>query len=493
MTDKNLAKLALAVDKACDSSNEEELKSIIFKLEEHVEKTSNSEIKSYLYYYLSNAWSGLKNINNQDTIWQYEQIEVFEAIYYLRKAISESGFSNIKLSLQISIFTNLGNAFNHYGRTINAIKYYNKALSIHPHYFMSSTSKAICLKTYSSLIYDYSHKDLFLRYAYFNFIKANNEIILHLKNNEYYFNYYNSIKEQNNIHVYNIESFLTKEWLDKKINLNDFQMRKFKNEQAYRNWVLNNVLFLNPMNDLGNYSVATQDILNLPDLKTNIKSGFPKFITYFNQIKQEYITHRHLFYEGVNHSTKSFYNKDTFITDDYDYNIYDINTEKIKLAFRGFYSLFDKIAYFLNEYLELGLNENRINFKNIWNENKKLNDLENLALRGLYLISKDLFFNENKDEIFFTPLDPEAKKIAKIRNHLEHKFIMIKALDIEKYETTLERDRGFYITEEEFIDTTLNLAKLSREAIMYLSFSVHKEETKKGNNELYVEMPLEIM
>ena len=51
-----------------------------------------------------------------------------------------------------------------------------------------------------------------------------------------------------------------------------------------------------------------------------------------------------------------------------------------------------------------------------------------MALRGLYLISKDLFFNNNDEQSkkFIEVLEPEAQAINDIRNHLEHKFISIK-------------------------------------------------------------------
>ena len=76
---------------------------------------------------------------------------------------------------------------------------------------------------------------------------------------------------------------------------------------------------------------------------------FPK--TGVNQLKQEYISNRYLFYEGLTHVSKDFCDKDTSIIDDYNYNLHNIHIEKIKLSYRGFYSLFDKIAFFLNALL----------------------------------------------------------------------------------------------------------------------------------------------
>ncbi|WP_157840866.1 LA2681 family HEPN domain-containing protein [Halarcobacter anaerophilus] len=258
---------------------------------------------------------------------------------------------------------------------------------------------------------------------------------------------------------------------------------------TYREWALKNTLFLNPINDLGLNSIATHDPLNMPDMKTEIEVGFPKYITHFNQMKQEYITYRHLLFEGINSLTKKFYDKETHIVDDYDYNLYDINIEKVKLAFKGFYSLFDKIAFFINDYFSLGLDERKVDFRKVWyvknDINSKFDNFENLALRGLFLISKDLFFNdkdENSKE-YIEVLEPDAKEINKIRNHLEHKFIMIKLLDVETFEQVKDRERCFFITEKDLIKKTIYLGQLLREALIYLSFSVHKTEKDKSKDE----------
>ena len=73
-----------------------------------------------------------------------------------------------------------------------------------------------------------------------------------------------------------------------------YEIKFSKNENEYIKWCLSNKFFLNSMNDLGNYDISTYDPLNLPNLITKIDEGFPKTITNFNQIKQEFITFRHL-------------------------------------------------------------------------------------------------------------------------------------------------------------------------------------------------------
>lgn len=459
----------------------------------------DSSLQSITYYFIGNIWSSLRKTNHiseSSNIWKIEQTELFNEIYYYRKSIKEEGFDRLQLEYKLYIYTNLANAFSHYGRTVNALKYYDKALSLYPSFEMALVNKAECLKSYSRLSYDWSHKEILLKKSY-DIYQVGAEVlynILQAREDEYY----SKILSNTMLDIFEIEQVLGKELLEQDYNLDSYSLRNYKNEISYREWALKNTLFLNPINDLGSNSIATHDPLHLPDMIMDVEVNFPRYITYFNQMKQEYISFRHLLFEGINSLTKKFYDKDTHIVDDYDYNLYDINIEKMKLAFKGFYSLFDKIAFFINDYFDLGLDEGKVDFRKVWyinnDINSKFDNFENLALRGLFLISKDLFFNkkdEKSSKEYINVLEPDAKEINKIRNHLEHKFIMIKLLDIENFEQIKDIERCFYITEGDLIKRTIYLGRLLREALIYLSFSVHKSEKDKfKDNEKYVAIDL---
>lgn len=510
MNFNSLLELEVAIDNACDTNDIDELNTIISIHSEFTDTIEESIEKTYSYYLLGNAWNGIRNIEHEKNVskaWKLEQEEVFKEIYYFRKAIQQDAFKDLDLSTRLALYVNLGNAFNHYGRTINAIKYFDKAIALkfwhqnvvnHPNYFMALINKGLALEYYSRLDYDGGHKEFFIKFAYKNFKEAIPTVDNYLEKNNLDKEYYQNIKD-------NIISKII--WYEKQFssdNLKDIDYflnykNKFsRNENEYRKWCLSNKLFLSPLNDLGNYDISTHDPLNLPNITTKIKEGFPKIITNFNQLKQEYISYRHLLFEGINEKTSKYYDKETSITYDYDYNLYDINIEKIKMAFRGFYSIFDKIANFIYEYFIYVETEKKIDFRNIWLvKNGKINDVfneaENLALRGLYLISKDLFFikDDENSKKFLEVLEPEAQKINDIRNHLEHKFISIKLIDTTILEDNKERERNFSISQDELEEKTIHLAKLAREAMIYLSFAVHIEEFKKENNELVMPIDLE--
>ena len=162
----------------------------------------------------------------------------------------------------------------------------------------------------------------------------------------------------------------------------------------------------------------------------------------------------------------------------FDLPLYSINIEKVKIAFRLCYSIFDKIAYLLNIYLNLGIDKNRVTFRNIWHESGNVKNpirtdifnTYNVALQGLFWLSKDLYEKNS------SPIEPEAKEIATIRNYIEHKsFKVVEA----KNPCWNEAPETYEIEEDAFYDKTMRLLRLTRSALLYLSFAIYAEESHK--------------
>lgn len=446
-----------------------------FSLIEQIKIVNLSEVgKTLLFYDISNGWSYLRKLKyfNRTEAWSFQMEELTKEIYYLRKAISSEGFTKIQKERQCQIFTNLGNSFSFVGRFVEAQAYWDKAIEILPLFSMAIGNKGYGLFHYGQVLFDDSHKAVFYNHAYY-YLKNAIEMKQFLEGDAE-----SGFRQL----VEHIERTYEDDLYKEKFDLNHFDLGDNTELLEYRKWCLSNKLYINPINDLGDNTNASHDCLNLSSIKIKIKSP-PTFFSLYNQIKQEYATARYLLFNSTEKNDTHFSDEDVVILDTMETAIYSYNLEQAKLSFRISYSILDKIAYLLNDYLNIGMPLNKVSFRSIWQIKEKLNssfeNSDNWALRGLYWLSKDVYETDFKEVI-----EPEAQEISKIRNHIEHKCLKIvesKQLYETMYDTN--NDISYVINRNEFELKTFNLLKLTRAAIIYLSLAIDHEEKKKPEDE----------
>lgn len=446
-----------------------------FALEESIEtllKLSdsskfNQREKGVLNYFLGNAWSYIQRIKFSDEEFPLETTELEKQIIHLRIANNliaetEDDFNKCQ------ILTNLGNLFSHIGRFSEAQEYFNQCLEIDKNFGMAIGNRGFGLYYYARVVFDSVQQFIFMQYA-------RRDLIIAASSNQVY---YEAKLAFSNI-VQHIESAFPIEQLNDFKDYGDFYKNLNEEEKKYREWCAENKLFINPLNDILTESVVAQDYLFIPTmiLKSDDKLLFHSM---FNQLKQEFTSARFLFFESIQSNKFHFADKDVVLMDTLDYSAYSLALEKAKISFRVCYSIFDKIAYFINIYLGLNLDKNRVSFRTVWynnlDKNKGLNTslltTKNWAMRGLFWLSKDLYEKE-----FDTTIDPDAKEIATIRNFIEHKSFKI----VDSFnQNWTEKTETFEIDRNLFYSKTFKLLKSIRSAVMYLSFLVHDEERKKS-------------
>lgn len=287
-----------------------------------------------------------------------------------------------------------------------------------------------------------------------------------------------------------IRKYLPKAELRKGTRMQEFPIGNTEQEVRYRKWCLANCLFLNPLNDLGQHTVAAHDILTTPSMVVAVREG-PHYQGFYNQMKQEFVSARWFYYEAINARKPHFSDKGVALYNTLDYPCYSLAVERVKVAFRMAYSLLDKIAFFLNHYLGLKIPEKRVYFKTFWytGQNRQqglrpeLVNSRNWPLRGLFWVSKDLF--EDKPG-FRECLEPDAQQLDAIRNHAEHKYLKLhdgmwaKPTSLDDPVFSHRTDvlaASFY--RRDFEAKALHLLKIAREALIYLSLTIHSEEVKR--------------
>lgn len=429
----------------------------------------NTSFKAHYHYFLGNAWGYIQNLKYPKEEFPLETKELDYQIIHFRQAYSLINKCKNKDNYnKCQILTNLGNLFSHIGRFSEAQEYFNICLMIDKRFGMAYGNRGMALFYYARVIFEPVHQFIFMQYArkdlnrslssdqvYSDAKQAFRGMILQIENAY-------EIKELNDFKTY------------------DDYYKNFDDEEIeYRKWCAENRLFINPLNDILTESVVANDFLFTPSMILRFDEK-PIYHSLFNQLKQEFVSARFLFYEALNADEPHFSDRDVTLMDTLDYSVYSLTLEQVKITFRMCYSLFDKIAYFINLYLKLGQDSNRVNFRNVWYKNllkkngldSNLKTTKNWAMRGLFWLSKDLY-----DKEFDSSIEPDAKEIASLRNFMEHKSFKI----VESFnEGWSEKTETFEIDRSFFYDKTFKLLKLSRSALMYLSFLIFDEERTRN-------------
>lgn len=475
-----LSAIGLLIDVATDLGEEDGLVKGLDLAEELDEEDGLTEAyRAELYYSVGNAYSSLRQVRRRTgDDWRWENEELEHEIRLFRKALVKDRIETIAADRQCRILTNLGNALSGVGRFIEAIDYWNDALEEESAFAQARGQRGIGYYSYAQAHYDSGHQFLLLKHAYRDLTAALDQSA----------RLFPRMIEGFQGYVEAIESMLSPEQLSAKPDLDDCSLGDSTEEQAYRQWCLDHRLFLNPLNDLGAYPIAAQDILQLASVSSTDENRIISCIGLYNLMKQEFVSARYQLYDGLFAEDPHFSDRDVALENTLDYPAHSLAVEKTKMAFRIAYSIFDKIGYFLNYYFDRSIPEHRVGFKRIWYTSRSRDTLasefeerKNWPLRGLFWLSKDL---EYKNPMYVQDsLDPGAKELADLRNGLEHRYIKLHDIPwtpegdseisrlVDELATSLHR--------ETFEQHALEMLQKVRAALVYLSLAIRTEEQAK--------------
>lgn len=494
--DEAMAVIGNLIDAATEERNIDQAKQALLLCDEMDARLSGEKTVE-LYYFKANAWSAIRLANHQDQscIWQWDQTELLNEVYWLRSAIQHESFKSTDLFRQCQILVNTGNIFSHIGRPVEAIEYWQRALIKIPNFAMALINLGNGLESYAKMLYDKGHACVLLNDAYKSYSSVTNKNLVWDSGD------YKEISKVAFKRARDIKQHLDLEKIDKLL-LDKYSLGRSRTEKIYRKWVLDNKLFINPLNDLGSLSIAAQDVMHLPNMQTN-SEGAPYHFGFYNQLKQEYATARFLLWQGIRESDqyqKHFSDKDLMLINTLDYPRYGLAIEKIKLSFRSAYSLLDKVAFFINDYWNLKVPERQVSFYRVWYSEKKqlnpqLTNLKNLSLRGLFWLSKDFIDEGSNDSLILgQTMEPDASRLAALRNHLEHKYVKVHddffMPKQDNSESFFSDNLAHHISTQELCEKAIRILKLTRGALIYLSLAVHEEEKRKDADGSVLAIPI---
>lgn len=325
----------------------------------------NAKERAELFYFAANAYSAIDAIKSREheIYWQWEKLEATKEILLLRAAVSDDHFGALMPQRRCQIFTNLGNALNKVGRPVEAIEAWDKAIAIIPFFAMALGNKANGLGYFSNYLYNDTDRACILAEAKLFFDRA-------LEEGTFWDSGFQpdiaaAFKARRDY----LTTITKPEWEVGRIPQSKKDLGKNGGERAYRQWRLNERLFLNSLNDLGVLPIAARDVYHLPNHTYGI-FDLPKFVRYYDIMKQEYVAACTLFYQGMPNDVDEYADREILLYDHFDYELSGINIEKQKSGYRLAYSILDKIAGFLNEYFSLDRDLKALSFRNVWYNNK---------------------------------------------------------------------------------------------------------------------------
>lgn len=330
------------------------------------------------------------------------------------------------------LYVNIGNEFSNQFRSINALSYFRKALRIDECFDMAIGNFALGIEHHNPIIGLDKNKYClvfnFLHELYFDIHLENldsgrelfkNKKIQYLEIQAAYINTINHGLNAN----YEPYLFFTE------INVFD---------KSFENWCVKNTLYLNYVNDLGDFNEVKFDI-DLSDLSGELDLSEAQLYT-LNSLFKLYVLQRQKIFDCKE------LNDDVILHD-------------LAQAFQCLYSYFDKIAFFIYKYFRLSGNERFVNINSIWEMKDETGNIlleyKNQYLYNIYWLRKE-YRESSKSKMKINELfSPDAQDYANIRNMLEHK------------EFSFERIEGLpYLNPILLYSKTLKLANVVRDMIL---------------------------
>ncbi|SFO81858.1 hypothetical protein SAMN05216601_102316 [Ectopseudomonas composti] len=468
-----LSSLALDIDSAIDNERAD----LLITLSDQInclindKKTGSDNFKSTLTFYLSNIYQFL-GARKGDA---WDNPDYANAIICHRKFYRYNEHAeNILHKVQV----NHANSLEYLCRIFEAIPLWKKGI-VNPGepQEVALYRLASGLLNLSSYLYDDSHTYYYQLYSY-NYLKK-------LKSKGFF--YHSGIQssftpESDSLISKFIEHAQDSFDSDPDLLGHDYMPRHAKEEMRYRAWCKDNVLFLNPLNDLDSAWVVDHDVLGFPPYSTPVSEG-PYLSASFSSMKNEYCFHRHVFYEGITKQYRRFIDKDKYLTDTLDGVLYNGHIEKIKSALRGCFSILDKISKLLDKYYNL--NSKDVAFNRQWFSRQAiLKDQANPFLTALYWLSKDFSPHDGKEQRPSYWLEDEAFEVRELRNELEHGWVRVVT---EKNHHSLfwgnAHDYAYKVTSLELIDKGMYVLKQTRNALIYMCLAINHTEKNKPDKD----------
>lgn len=447
----------------------QETRSQILQAIDHLKIAIKSKPNIGRYHYnLGNAWYNLAISEYEENNRNYspELLEKFESA---KKCFGRALELDEKYP---QIWINQGNVLDYLGRYLEALECYDRAILLNPRHYNAWGNRGIACRGLALKSQDkctgnslYKNGTIYLGIELSLF--PDFQIDQKTKENV------NDLLLKHKISI-DLEShsqdFLPKKrfLLDQKFNFSSEFDRDF--ELFYTEFCEQNQLFLNLLFDCKDHKCKNKDLLSIK-FHTNIddKTRAYEILTRWNSLIDNFKTARfNLALAQFNHRDFKFLNKPRY---DSDYSLnYLTNSEILKNSFLIAMNIFDKIAFFLNEYENLDIDDSKVAF---WGNNSIFTVKKSLIIDNNWQIDLMALAGIKRE------LDTEDfKRLLEVRHYLVHRYFVLHDPIFKRDENQFDDNPQYHMDVNEFFNMTIFTLRIVRNALFSLSFFVASKESK---------------
>ena len=384
-----------------------------------------------------------------------------------RLAIESLGDTEPSFASQVLI--NYGNCLAEFGRFIEAIQFFERAIEIDPTNGMAAGNLAIQLERALLITGSYRHEYLALAY---DFLKQALSPSMHLR--------YGPIEA-----VEDFQARLAR--LEDFIYAHETPILPLKPAEArhrdeipknYIQFCIENGLFLNAWAGNKELSPGIADDISFGPITihSNESHLVPELLRILNEIKESYTTARYLYFLSQNkNNVLDKISKTALYSDNFDYSINGIYTGLCKTAYSRAFDVLDKVARIVNIYFRIGKRE--IPFWNIFAEKQSLGETHEIRFVARKAIcethNSSIYALADLCIDYFEDTKVDLKTIDARRNRITHDYLNIKLYAAK------DDNNDIVVSLDELRQQTKDVLSLAKYAVLYAVSAINITEGQK--------------
>jgi tetratricopeptide (TPR) repeat protein len=466
LAEANGAKASILIDSwERTPETNSQIKQAIAHLKKAIESKPN--VGGY-HYNLGNAWyvlaiSDFEKSNRKYTVEIFEEFESAKKCFRTALNLGEN---------YPQTWINLGNVLDYLGRYLEALECYDKAILLNPRYYNAWGNRGIACRSLALKCQDKCTKNCLAKNGTIH-LGIELSLFPDFKIDQKTKDNVRDLLSKNNVSI-DLDSYLVDFIPQKRVLLDQKFSYPHKNNEDFKSFYVNfceqNQLFLNLLFDCKDHKCINKDLINIKfHTLVNDNRRAYEISTRWQSLIDNFKTARfYLALAQFKHPDFDFSDK---VRDDSDYSMnYLANVEMLKNSFLISMSIFDKIAFFLNEYENLDIEDGKVAF---WGSN------------SIFTVKKSLI-NDNNWQIDLMALagikneldTGDFKRLLEVRHYLTHRYFVLHDPDVKSAEHQLKDNDQYHMEVDEFFNRTIFTLRIVRNALFSLSFFVASKESK---------------